>query len=90
MRRTDLDPDAIILAWCGVPVERYRREVVLDNPAWQGVKAVIHGRVIPIPEADLGRPSPGLVAGYRSLCEAIDQIHQNESSSQTFTTETLP
>ena len=63
----DLDPDAIILSWCGVPSERYRPSVVLENPEWRGVQAVVHNRVIGIPEADLGRPSPGLVAGYRAL-----------------------
>ena len=70
----DLRPDAIVLAWCGVEVAKYRPDVVLDKPLWRGVPAVRRGFVVPISEAFLGRPSPRLVAGYRQLCRLVDEI----------------
>ena len=63
----DLNPDVLILAWCGVQPEKVRPDVVLNNPALQNVKAVQTGRVYCVPEAYLGRPGPRLVAGYRAL-----------------------
>lgn len=64
-----LNPDAIVLSWCGVRPEKVRPEVVARNPAWQQVEAVKHGRIYCVPEAFLGRPGPRLVAGYRALVE---------------------
>ena len=62
-----LDPDAIVIAWCGVKPEKYRPKVVLDNPAFAALSAVRARRVYCIPEAWLGRPGPRLVEGYRTL-----------------------
>lgn len=63
----DLDPDVLVLSWCGVQPEKVRPDVVLNNPALQAVKAVQTGRVYCVPEAYLGRPGPRLVEGYRAL-----------------------
>lgn len=69
-----LNPDAIIIAWCGVKPEKYRPEVVYRNPAFAEMTAVREQRVFCIPEAHLGRPSPRLIDGYRDLCDVIDQL----------------
>jgi iron complex transport system substrate-binding protein len=63
----DVDPDAIVLSWCGVPFEKYRTDVVYDNPSWSRVAAIAGRQVYCIPEAFLGRPSPRLVDGFRAL-----------------------
>lgn len=68
-----LDPDAIVLSWCGVEPARYRPDVVYRNPAWSEVKALRERRVVTIPEGWLGRPSPRLADGYRALCELVDR-----------------
>jgi iron complex transport system substrate-binding protein len=67
----ELDPDAIVIAWCGVPPEKYRRDVVLNRPGCADVAAVRTGRVFPIPEAFLGRPGPRLVEGVRALKRVV-------------------
>lgn len=66
-----LDPDLIVLSWCGVDPAKVRPQVVLRNPAWQGVKAVREGRVACVSEAHLGRPGPGLVRGFAALVELV-------------------
>ncbi|MEM1202739.1 MAG: cobalamin-binding protein [Acidobacteriota bacterium] len=62
-----LAPDAIVLAWCGVELAKYRPDVVYRNPLWKDVPAVANRRVVTISEAYLGRPSPRLVTGYHAL-----------------------
>ncbi len=69
-----INPDAIILSWCGVAPEKVRPDVVRRNPAWQGVEAVKRGQIYCVPEADLGRPGPGLVQGFRSLKKIVGQL----------------
>ncbi len=70
----ELNPEAIVLSWCGVRPEKYRPEVVLRNPLWQDVAAVRENRVFSIPEAALGRPGPGLLAGFRALQEIVERV----------------
>jgi iron complex transport system substrate-binding protein len=60
-------PDAIVMSWCGVKEEKYRRDVVQRRPGWSNIPAVKHRRIYPVTEAFLGRPGPRLVAGYRAL-----------------------
>ena len=67
-----LNPDVIVLSWCGVRFDQYRPEVVARNPAWQRVNAVVQGRVVCVPEAYLGRPGPRLVEGYRALAGTVE------------------
>lgn len=62
-----LNPDAIVLSWCGVKPEKVRPDVVARNPVWQRVSAVEQGHIYCVPEAYLGRPGPRLVEGYRTL-----------------------
>ena len=69
-----LAPDAIVLAWCGVDVAKYRPDVVYRNPAWKDVPAVRNRRVVSITEAWLGRPSPRLLDGYRALRHLVQSL----------------
>ena len=69
-----LDPDAVILAWCGVAPEKYRPDVIYKNPRWGGVGAIQKGQVHCVPEAFLGRPGPGLVEGFRALRGVVESV----------------
>jgi iron complex transport system substrate-binding protein len=69
-----LDPDAIVISWCGVPRHRYRTEVVLGNPAFAGLRAIRDRRVEPIAEAFLGRPGPRLADGSRALRQLVRRL----------------
>lgn len=69
-----LMPDASVIAWCGVPFEKYRPEVVLRRPAWQTLPLVQKRRVYPIREAWLGRPGPRLVHGARALKSIVAEL----------------
>ncbi len=69
-----LNPDAIVLSWCGVKPEKYRPEVVAQNRSLRDVRAVQEGNIFCIPEAYLGRPGPRLVEGYRALREIADRL----------------
>jgi iron complex transport system substrate-binding protein len=60
-------PDVIVMAWCGVPFENYRADIVSRRPGWADVPAVRNGRIHAITEAWLGRPGPRLAEGYRAL-----------------------
>lgn len=69
-----MDPDAVVISWCGVPESHYRPEVVTRRPGWQGVSAVRSGSVFPITEAWLGRPGPRLVEGLRALKAVVERV----------------
>lgn len=69
-----LAPDLIVVAWCGVPLHKYRTELVLNRPTWSEVPAVRERAVVPITEAWLGRPGPRLVLGYRALRRALEEV----------------
>ena len=66
-----LAPDAVVIAWCGVPFHKYRTDVVTRRSDWQDTPALRQGRVIPISEAWLGRPGPRLLQGYRALRDVV-------------------
>ncbi len=69
-----LQPDYVVLSWCGVRPEKYRPEVVSGNPAFRDLPAVRNGRVVCIPEAFLGRPGPRLVEGSRALRALVHEF----------------
>jgi iron complex transport system substrate-binding protein len=77
----DLAPDAVVIAWCGVPFTKYRREVVLRRPGWCDIRAVAGDRVFCIPEAHLGRPGPRLVDGLRALRAVVQACASNSGGS---------
>jgi len=68
----ELRPDAIVIAWCGVPFPKYRPDVVYRRPAWQSLPALERRRVYCVPEAFLGRPGPRLVEGHRALRRIVE------------------
>jgi len=63
----DIDPDVIVMSWCGVDPRKYRADVIYDKPEWADLRAVRERRVYSVPEAYLGRPSPRLTSGARAL-----------------------
>jgi iron complex transport system substrate-binding protein len=67
------DPDAVVIAWCGVPFEKYRPEIVRRRPAWKELRAIEQGHVYPVSEAFLGRPGPRLVEGVRALRRIVER-----------------
>lgn len=67
-------PDAIVMSWCGVPLAKYRAEVVRRREGWDALAAVRADHIHAVTEAYLGRPGPRLVEGYRALREIIDAL----------------
>ena len=76
----DLDPDAIVISWCGVHHNKYRPKVVYRNPVWRDTGFVIRKRVFTIPEAFLGRPSPRLIDGYLALRDIANTLNSTKPS----------
>jgi iron complex transport system substrate-binding protein len=66
------------MSWCGVAPRKYRTDVIYDKPEWANLKAVRHRRVYAVPEAYLGRPSPRLTSGSRSLRSIVGTL-ENEA-----------
>ena len=69
-----LAPDAVVMAWCGVPFHKYRRDVVQRRVGWATTPALRFDRIEAIPEAWLGRPGPRLVEGFEALCRLVDEL----------------
>ena len=63
----ELNPDAVVISWCGVDFSKYRPKVIYRNPLWQETKFVKNKNVFLVSEAYLGRPSPRLVDGLMEL-----------------------
>lgn len=70
----ELDPQAIVISWCGVKTEKYRPNVIYRNPAWSECTAIRKKQVYCVPEAHLGRPSQRLLHGYRDLADVVSRI----------------
>jgi iron complex transport system substrate-binding protein len=75
------NPDSVIMSWCGVPLHKYRPEIVYRRAAWQGIAALRERRVFAIPEAFLGRPGPRLVQGYQALRKIVQSSARFSASS---------
>lgn len=67
-------PDIIVMSWCGVPLAKYRSEVVCRREGWHALAAVRENRIHAVTEAYLGRPGPRLVQGYRALRRIIEDL----------------
>lgn len=67
-------PDAVVISWCGVKVEKYRPEVVRRRPGWAGVPAVDNDVIVPISEAFMGRPGPRMIEGVRQLAAVVERL----------------
>ena len=70
-----INPDAIVISWCGVKEDKYRPDVIYRNEAFAGINAVQNGQVYCVPECYLGRPSPRVIEGYQALCQIVGQLH---------------
>jgi iron complex transport system substrate-binding protein len=70
----DLDPDAIVISWCGIAPEKYRPEVVLSRAGCENLQAVRSRRVFTIPEGHLGRPGPRLTEGLADLRRVVTSV----------------
>ena len=67
-------PDAVVMSWCGVKEDKYRRDVVARRQGWGEIPAVKLDRIFPVTEAYLGRPGPRLIEGYRALARIVGAI----------------
>ncbi len=69
-----IDPDILIFAWCGagdrVPLAR-----VIDQRAWQSLRAAGNGRVYCVPDELLNTPAYPILEGLACLAAAI---HPNQ------------
>jgi len=65
------DPEVIVLAWCGVPLDKVDVRRVLTRAGLEGVSAVRNGRVVAIDESLLGRPGPRVLEGACQIAQAI-------------------
>ena len=74
----ELNPDAVVISWCGVKLEKYRPAEVYKRAAWARLPAVKNRRVFCISEAHLGRPSPRLVDGYKALRSIVEEWQAGE------------
>jgi len=72
----EIDPDAIVISWCGVDPAKYRPDVVLARPGTEAVRAVREGLVFCVPEAHLGRPGPRLEDGLRDLRVVVERAEE--------------
>lgn len=71
-----LDPDAVVLSWCGVHPDKYRPDVVLRNDVWRELDFVRKERVFCIGEPYLGRPGPRLVEGVRRMRDVVHAVRE--------------
>ena len=71
----ELNPDAIVISWCGVEPIKYRPKVLYENPAWSQLKCIVERRVFCIPECYLGRPGPRLAGGAQQLARVLSGLH---------------
>ena len=77
----ELNPDAVVISWCGVDFSKYRPKVIYRNPLWQETKFVKNKNVFRVSEAYLGRPSPRLINGLMELKKIHLQLEpQNQKN----------
>ncbi len=69
-----MQPDAVVIAWCGVHLTKYRPSVVYEREAWAELPALRERRVYRVPEAYLGRPSPRLISGVQAFRSIVSDI----------------
>lgn len=72
----EVDPDAVVLSWCGVHPDKYRPDVVLRNERWQALDFVKDGRVYCVGEPFIGRPGPRLVVGVRAMRGIVRELQR--------------
>ncbi|MEM7048538.1 MAG: cobalamin-binding protein [Acidobacteriota bacterium] len=75
-----LEPDAMVLSWCGVAPDKVRPEVVRREAAWQDLPFLRRDHIYCIPEAVTGRPSPRLIEGFRALRQVVAAVSSGSNS----------
>jgi iron complex transport system substrate-binding protein len=69
-----LAPDAVVVAWCGVPRRKYKAGPVLTREGWASVPAVRTRQVHLVSEAFLGRPGPSMIEGVARLRAVVAAV----------------
>lgn len=67
----DLDPDTLIICWCGTLQKVMDSAKVAGRPGWDRLQAVRAGRIHCLPEELYGRPGPRLVEGLERLAQVV-------------------
>jgi iron complex transport system substrate-binding protein len=65
------DPDFVLIVWCGVPVEKIKKEKITGRPEWDQMSAVRNNRVHILQEGYYCRPSQRLLTGLEALVNLI-------------------
>ena len=65
-----MDPDVVIMAWCGAG-DRVPLAKVVEQRGWSALKAVRSGRVFCLPDEFLNTPAPTLIEGLHALAGAV-------------------
>ncbi len=68
-----INPDIIVMSWCGVPEKNYRPRIVSRRDGWHDITAVKQQRIVAISEAYLGRPGPRLIIGLQKMAAVIER-----------------
>jgi iron complex transport system substrate-binding protein len=62
------DPEIVLAAWCGKPVDL---GAIRARPGWRAVSAVAAGRIYAVEAADILAPGPSVLAGLRQIHEIV-------------------
>jgi iron complex transport system substrate-binding protein len=65
-----LQPDAVILCWCGARKTPPPR-LLAERSGWDVLGAVRNGRLFPLLEPEFGRPGPRLAEGVETLARLL-------------------
>lgn len=69
-----INPEAVVMSWCGVKESKYRPHVVAQREGWSTVSAIQRQHIYPISEAFLGRPGPRLIQGIEHLRQVVERV----------------
>lgn len=69
-----IDPEAVVMSWCGVKESKYHPHVVAQREGWSTVSAIQRQHIYPISEAYLGRPGPRLIQGIERLQAVVEHV----------------
>ncbi|MCS1351753.1 cobalamin-binding protein [Mechercharimyces sp. CAU 1602] len=71
----DRNPDRALIVWTGVPIERVKKEPILQRPAWQNTPIAHPERVTILEEGWYCRPSYRLLTGIQYLAHLLYPNH---------------
>lgn len=81
MQVVNLNPDLILVSWCG---KKFKPERLRSRPMWASMKAVQNGQLYEIPSSMILQPGPGSLGdGFDRVCEIIDQWHREQRNFET-------